>query len=116
VSLCLRFDFLKSLNIAKLNHTLSQEKSGTGKTNSYIELLVETARNSSKHYFIAVLIGYLLAIISTVVIMIVFQHGQPALLYLVPGCLISVGTLSLIKGEFSTVWNFDESEYILTQE
>jgi len=114
VSLCLRFDFLKSLNLSKLSHTLSQEKSGAGKTNSYVELLIDAAKNSSKHYFIAVLIGYLLAIVSTVVIMIVFQTGQPALLYLVPGCLVSVGVLSLIKGEFSTVWNFDESEYILT--
>jgi minor histocompatibility antigen H13 len=75
VSLCLRFDFLKSLNLAKLSHTLKEEKSGAGKTNSYVELLTETAKNSSKHYFIAVLIGYLLAIVSTVIIMIVFQHG-----------------------------------------
>jgi len=39
VSLCLRFDFLKSLNLAKLSHTLKEEKSGSGKTNSYVELL-----------------------------------------------------------------------------
>ena len=63
--------------------------------------LVKQALECSKPYFIAVNIGYLLAIICTVVVMLIFDHGQPALLYLVPGCLIAVLTTALIKGELS---------------
>ena len=44
--------------------------------------------------------------------MIVFDHGQPALLYLVPGCIFSVLTLAFFKGEFSKLWDFEEDDYI----
>lgn len=32
----------------------------------------------------------MVAIVTTVVVMIIFDHGQPALLYLVPGVMLSV--------------------------
>jgi minor histocompatibility antigen H13 len=47
-----------------------------------------------------VVIGYLVAIITTVVIMFIFNHGQPALLYLVPGCIFAVIITAVIRGEF----------------
>jgi len=72
VSLCLRYDFLKSLNTKKLKQVLEWEKTGSAEAGSYLDILTTTAKNSSKHYFISVLIGYLVAIVSTVVIMIVF--------------------------------------------
>jgi minor histocompatibility antigen H13 len=97
-------------------HLVEGEKKGTVETNSLVNYLVEKAQKSSKTYFIAVLIGYLLAILTTVVIMIIFNHGQPALLYLVPGCLLSVLVCSLIKGEYSTMWNFSENHFLTTEE
>ena len=58
------------------------------------------AIDSPKSYFIATNIGYLFAIIATIVVMIVFEHGQPALLYLVPGVIIAVLLTSCSKGEY----------------
>jgi len=76
VSLCLRFDFLKSLDRAKLEklilHEAEDEKNQDGRTVKY---LCEKALSSSKHYFMAVNLGYFLAIVCTVIVMLVFDHG-----------------------------------------
>ena len=77
-----------------------------------MKYLISFANKASTTYFYAVLFGYILAIITTTIVMIVFDHAQPALLYLVPGCLISVYLLALIKGEFSKVWTFDEEIFL----
>ena len=74
--------------------------------------LVKQATGCRKHYFTAVLVGYLIAIICTIVVMLVFDHGQPALLYLVPGCILTVVGTAVAKGEFSLLWEFSEDEYI----
>jgi len=110
VSLCLRFDFLKSLNKKHLEALIRKE--GEGEDVSTMRYLAKQALECSKSYFFAVNIGYLLAIICTVVVMLIFDHGQPALLYLVPGCLIAVLTTALIKGELSLMWEFTEDEFI----
>lgn len=60
----------------------------------------------------AVNVGYLFAIVATIIVMLVFDHGQPALLYLVPGCIISVLAVTVSKGEFSDFWAFSEDEFI----
>jgi len=99
VSLCLRFDFLKSVNKKHLEALITKE--GKGEDVSTMKYLVKQALECPKPYFIAVNIGYLLAIICTVVVMLIFDHGQPALLYLVPGCLIAVLTTALVQGELS---------------
>jgi len=75
VSLCLRYDFLKTLNLPKLTQVLEWEKTGTAEKDSYMDMLITAAKTSPKHYFISVLIGYLVAIVSTVVIMIIFNTG-----------------------------------------
>lgn len=59
------------------------------------------------------MIGYLVGMIATVVVMLIFDHGQPALLYLVPATILAVIFCSLIKGEFKTMWNFNEEIYVL---
>jgi minor histocompatibility antigen H13 len=63
-------------------------------------------------YFYGTIIGYVLAIITTVVIMLVFEHGQPALLYLVPACLGSVMINAAIRGELKTIWDFSEENFV----
>ena len=90
---------MKSVNKKHLEALIRKED--TGEDVSTMKYLVKQALECSKPYFIAVNIGYLLAIICTVVVMLIFDHGQPALLYLVPGCLIAVLTTALIKGELS---------------
>lgn len=74
--------------------------------------LVKQAIGCQKHYFMAVLVGYLIAIVCTIVVMLVFDHGQPALLYLVPGCILTVVGTAVAKGEFSLLMDFTEDEYI----
>lgn len=44
--------------------------------------------------------------------MMVFEHGQPALLYLVPGCLGSVLLNALRLGELKSIWEFSEENFV----
>lgn len=110
VSLCLRFDFLKSLDISKVQSLVKREEKGEDV--SLMSYLVKQATTCKKHYFAAVLVGYLIAIVATIVVMLVFDHGQPALLYLVPGCILTVLGTAVYKGEFSLLWEHSEDEYI----
>lgn len=117
VSLCLRFDVLKQLDKKKLEslilHESESEKNQDGRTVKYLS---EMAVSCSKHYFMAVNVGYFLAIVCTIIVMLVFDHGQPALLYLVPGCCFAVMGTAFIKGEWNLMWNFSEDEFITPAE
>ena len=62
------------------------------------------------------MIGYFIAIICTIIVMLVFDHGQPALLYLVPGCILSVLLVALVSGEYSQLWEFDEEAFTTPSE
>jgi minor histocompatibility antigen H13 len=42
-----------------------------------------------KSYFHMCMLGYLLGLVTTIVVMNKFNAAQPALLYLVPACLLS---------------------------
>ena len=110
VSLCLRFDFLKNINPDKFTKLVEQNEKGEGE--DPMKYLVKVALSSPKSYFSAVNFGYLLAMVATIVVMLVFDHGQPALLYLVPGCLISVLGLAAIKGEIGLIFKHDEEMFI----
>jgi minor histocompatibility antigen H13 len=90
---------------------IKADEKGTAKEDP-MTYLVKTAINCDKSYFKAVNIGYLLAMICTIVVMLVFEHGQPALLYLVPGCCLSVLGLACIKGEYKKLMEHDEEAYI----
>lgn len=62
-------------------------------------------------YFYASLVGYVVGLILTVVVMVWFKAAQPALLYLVPCCLLASAVVGLAKGEFmSVVWEYSEEE------
>jgi minor histocompatibility antigen H13 len=61
-----------------------------------------------KTYFRASLVGYVLGLFATVGVMMVWNHAQPALLYLVPGVLGSLWLTALVRGELSLMWNYTE--------
>ncbi|KAH0301484.1 peptidase A22B, signal peptide peptidase, partial [Aureobasidium melanogenum] len=63
----------------------------------------------SKPYFYASIVGYILGMCVTLGIMQVFNHAQPALLYLVPGVLGSLWSTALVRGELKQMWNFTEA-------
>jgi minor histocompatibility antigen H13 len=64
----------------------------------------------STPYFYFVIFGYLAGILATIVAMFVMERGQPALLYLVPGCLLSVLLCAFLKMEFKELFQFDENK------
>jgi minor histocompatibility antigen H13 len=71
--------------------------------------LPHPATTFPKPYFHAALTGYVLGMVTTVIVMQVFDHAQPALLYLVPGVLGSVWGAALVRGEIKEMWHFSEA-------
>ena len=63
-----------------------------------------------KPYFYASVIGYIIGMLCTLGVMHVFKHGQPALLYLVPGVLLSLWGTALLRGELKNMWEYTEAE------
>ncbi|CZT21134.1 uncharacterized protein RCC_06995 [Ramularia collo-cygni] len=62
-----------------------------------------------KTYFYASLVGYIVGMMTTLVFMSMFQHAQPALLYLVPGVLTSVWGTALVRGDLEDMWAYTEA-------
>jgi hypothetical protein len=52
--------------------------------------------------------AYVAGLIATIIAMNVFLAAQPALLYLVPACLLTVLAMAAAKGEVKELWNYAE--------
>ncbi|KAJ4416298.1 hypothetical protein N0V82_006828 [Gnomoniopsis sp. IMI 355080] len=63
----------------------------------------------AKTYFHATMLGYLLGLLVTIGILLIFKRGQPALLYLVPGVLGSVYLTGWWRGEMSDLFKYTEN-------
>ncbi|KAH8695049.1 putative signal peptide peptidase [Talaromyces proteolyticus] len=61
-----------------------------------------------KPYFYASLIGYIVGMIATLLVMQYSNHAQPALLYLVPGVLISLWGTAFYRGELPFMLEFSD--------
>ena len=97
VSLCLRFDVLRQVKPSFANRSVE----GLGK---------HVREEVSTPYFWFCMGGYLAGILATVSAMLLMERGQPALLYLVPGCLLSVVLCAFLRKEFTELTKFDEYE------
>ncbi|OBT42338.1 hypothetical protein VE00_06505 [Pseudogymnoascus sp. WSF 3629] len=62
-----------------------------------------------KTYFHAALVGYVAGMAVTLSVLNIWNHAQPALLYLVPGVLIALWGTALVRGEIGVMWRFTES-------
>ncbi|KAJ5075012.1 minor histocompatibility antigen h13 [Anaeramoeba ignava] len=62
----------------------------------------------SQFYFKVSFISYFIGTLSTILVMLIFQKPQPALLYLVPSTLLGVVFAAIKKGDFSTLYDFDQ--------
>lgn len=62
----------------------------------------------SKPYFRATIFGYLLGMLATLAVLIATKHGQPALLYLVPGVVGSAYLTGWWRGELGDMWKYTE--------
>lgn len=70
-------------------------------------------KSNPKHtniYFWTCVAGYIGGLLATIIVLTIFEHGQPALLYLVPGCLGSVTVLALLRGDLKELIFFSEEE------
>ncbi len=59
-------------------------------------------------YFVASLVGYVAGLLVTLTVLVVFQHGQPALLYLVPAVLASTWGTGYLRGELRAMRTYTE--------
>ena len=87
IALCLRYDFLRNFD------------RNTKLENRTFDKVYNVFLSWSKPYFWSWLTGYMIGLLTTVVIMIIFQRGQPALLYLVPGWVFSVLIWAFVRRE-----------------
>jgi len=62
-----------------------------------------------KVYFYASVVGYVVGMATTLMVLNIFNHAQPALLYLVPSVLISLWGTALFRGELKLMWNYTEA-------
>mmetsp|Transcript_38313 Transcript_38313/g.91808 ORF Transcript_38313/g.91808 Transcript_38313/m.91808 type:complete len:365 (+) Transcript_38313:31-1125(+) len=61
-------------------------------------------------YFYANFVAYVLGLVTTVGVMHVFDAAQPALLYLVPGCLGAALLTAVSRGELQLLLNYSEEK------
>lgn len=59
----------------------------------------------SNVYFYSTFFAYFMGLLTTMLIMHVFNHAQPALLYLVPACIATPVLLALVKGDLNALFS-----------
>ena len=63
-------------------------------------------RNRGRFYFHVALVAYVASLVNTFLVMLVFKHAQPALLYIVPWLLISTFAAAAIKGDVGALLSY----------
>jgi len=75
----------------------------------FIALLLrydKSLKRNSNFYFNVTFIAYILGLLTTIGVMHVFKHAQPALLYLVPACLGTPLLFALVKGDVKSMFAY----------
>ncbi|XP_025198779.1 minor histocompatibility antigen H13 [Melanaphis sacchari] len=68
----------------------------------------QSLKRKTNTYFNATFLAYILGLLTTVFVMHVFKAAQPALLYLVPACLITPMLVALVRGDFKTLFSYED--------
>ncbi|PFH37167.1 putative minor histocompatibility antigen h13 [Besnoitia besnoiti] len=111
ISMCLRFDYWLATAAATLGASASRAAEGTQvKTAAAPVTNIDIHQKFSKFYFWVVVIFYEAGLLTTGVIMLVFRHPQPALLYLVPFCLFSLFGAAALNGQVKEVLAYREDD------
>lgn len=66
----------------------------------------------SRYYCCITVFAYAFGLLITMGVMHYFKAAQPALLYLVPTCVLIPLIFSLIRGEFKALWNYSEDHLV----
>ncbi len=99
LTLCLRFDLAQYL----------RKRTEAGKE-KVAEAFPKSSTDFPKPYYMTCFIGYVIGLIVTIAVGVMFNAAQPALLYLVPLTVIPVSTLALVRGDIKHVFSYDEEE------
>ncbi|KAK3277150.1 hypothetical protein CYMTET_14824 [Cymbomonas tetramitiformis] len=73
-----------------------------------IMLRYDATRDTGKPFFNITFFGYVLGLVTTVFVMNFFNAAQPALLYIVPGVLLTSGARCWLRGEYTELMAYDE--------
>ncbi|EDV23459.1 uncharacterized protein TRIADDRAFT_58104 [Trichoplax adhaerens] len=79
----------------------------------YIALLLRfdlSSNKGSKAYFYNGLVAYIIGLIVTVAVLLLFKAAQPALLYLVPACIGSTILTALVKGQLKELFAYKDED------
>eukprot|EP00803_Ostreobium_quekettii_P011126 evm.model.scf_2095.3 EVM.evm.TU.scf_2095.3 scf_2095:13167-18023(+) len=87
----------------------TREASTNGAPAGHPALLTSDSVMHKRTYFLPVMAAYVGGLVMAFAANVITHLGQPALLYLVPMTLSTVGGLSLSRGEFERVWNYSDS-------
>lgn len=80
---------------------------------AFIALLLRydvSRRAGSSRYFTISFIAYVIALVLTISILQIFKHAQPALLYIVPLCLIFPLLAALIFKDWSSMFAYEDHQ------
>lgn len=73
----------------------------------FIALLLRfdnSLKRKSNFYFNVTFAAYFLGLMATILVMHLYRHAQPALLYLVPACLGTPLFLALVRGDIKAMF------------
>jgi len=73
------------------------------------KLLQRRYTHFDKYYFATSLFAYTLGLVTTIVVMHTFKAAQPALLYLVPYCLLFTLYTAAMRGELTKLFQYTEA-------
>ncbi|KHN71088.1 Intramembrane protease 2 [Toxocara canis] len=76
----------------------------------------KNASKGDRYYFIITIAAYAFGLSITMLVMHLFKAAQPALLYLVPACVLIPLTVAKIRGEASEMWNYCEEHLVEKKE
>lgn len=77
----------------------------------FIALLLRydySLKRKSSVYFYATFIAYFMGLMATIFVMHVYKHAQPALLYLVPACVITPLCVAAVKGDLKSLFAYED--------
>uniref|UniRef100_A0AAF5D7D8 Uncharacterized protein n=1 Tax=Strongyloides stercoralis TaxID=6248 RepID=A0AAF5D7D8_STRER len=63
-------------------------------------------------YFFVTIIAYAIGLLITMGVMHFFKAAQPALLYLVPCCIIIPFVVAHFRGDSNALWNYNEEQFV----
>jgi len=115
ISMVLRFDFWldgKGKDVGQ--ETTSKENENDSKQSEIVRNKesinhnVDIHQRFSKLYFWCVMAAYLVGLLTTNIVMVIYKHPQPALLYLVPFCLAGLNVPACVLSQLHDVYSFSE--------